>query len=111
MSDQEQLRSKLSEIGVRYINRTLAELDQLKALSEAAAAGSSEALQELGTLAHRIRGSGAMFGFHAISKSAESLELFAHGNSFTQADVSTMQALVQELTEEVRRAARERGSI
>jgi HPt (histidine-containing phosphotransfer) domain-containing protein len=100
----------LAEIGARYITRTVAELEQLKAFADAAAAGSSEALQELGTLAHRIRGSGAMFGFHAISKSAESLELFAHDRSLTQTDVQTMQSLVNDLIEEVQRAARERGS-
>jgi HPt (histidine-containing phosphotransfer) domain-containing protein len=100
----------LAEIGARYIHRTLAELEQLRALSDAVAAGSSEALQELGTLAHRIRGSGAMFGFHAISKSAESLELLVHSDAFTQADVQTMQTLVNDLVGEVQRTARERGS-
>jgi HPt (histidine-containing phosphotransfer) domain-containing protein len=99
----------LAEIGARYIQRTLAELAQLTALSKAAAAGSGEALQELGTLAHRIRGSGAMFGFHAISKSAESLELLAHSGAFTQADVPTMQTLVNDLVDEVQRTAGERG--
>jgi HPt (histidine-containing phosphotransfer) domain-containing protein len=110
VSDQDQLRSKLSEIGVRYINRTLTEIEQLKVLSESAASGSMDALKELGTLAHRIRGSGAMFGYHSISKSAESIELLANRGSLTEADVSEMRALVDELCEEVRRAARERGS-
>jgi len=110
VSDQEQLRSKLSEIGGRYIHRTLAEIEQLKAFSESAASGSKDALKELGTLAHRIRGSGAMFGFHAISKSAEAIELLANRESLSDADVSTMRALVEELTEEVKRAAKERGS-
>lgn len=110
MSDQEHLRSKLSEIGGRYINRTLAEIEQLKTFSDAAAAGSKGALKELGTLAHRIRGSGAMFGFHAISKSAEALELFANREALSEADLTTMHALVDDLTAEVKRAAQERAS-
>lgn len=110
MTDQDQLRSKLSEIGGRYIRRTLAEIEQLKTFSDDAASGSKDALRELGTLAHRIRGSGAMFGFHAISRSAEAVELFANRESLSPADVSTMRTLVEELTEEVRRAAKERGS-
>jgi len=109
VSDQEQLRSKLSEIGARYINRTLTEIEQLKSFSENAAAGSKDALKELGTLAHRIRGSGAMFGYHAISKSAEAIEILANGGSLTEADVTVMRALVEDLSEEVKRAAKERG--
>jgi HPt (histidine-containing phosphotransfer) domain-containing protein len=111
VSDQEQLRSKLSEIGGRYITRTLAETEQLKALSESAATGSQDALRELGTLAHRIRGSGAMFGYHAISNSAEAVELFANRGSLSDVDVQTMRSLVEELMEEVKRAAKERGSM
>jgi chemotaxis protein histidine kinase CheA len=110
VSDQEQLRSKLSEIGVRYINRTLTEIEQLKAFSDGAAAGSEEALKELGTLAHRIRGSGAMFGYRSISNTAEAIELLANRGSLSEADIATMRVLVDGLTEEVKRAAKERGS-
>jgi HPt (histidine-containing phosphotransfer) domain-containing protein len=109
MSDQEQLRSKLSEIGGRYINRTLGEIEQLKTFSEGAVAGSEEALKELGTLAHRIRGSGAMFGYQEISKSAEAIELLANRGALSEAEQQTMRTLVDELAEEVKRAAKERG--
>jgi HPt (histidine-containing phosphotransfer) domain-containing protein len=109
VSDQEQLRSKLSEIGARYINRTLAELEQLKAFSDGAASGSQEALKDLGTLAHRIRGSGAMFGYHAISNSAEAIELLANRGLQSDADVGEMRRLVDELADEVKRAVKERG--
>ena len=110
MSDQDQLRSKLTEIGGRYITRTLAEIEQLKAFSDSAAMGSEDALRELGTLAHRIRGSGAMFGYHAISKSAEAVELLAN-RPLSDVDVQTMRSLVEELMQEVKRAAKERGLV
>jgi HPt (histidine-containing phosphotransfer) domain-containing protein len=109
VSDQEQLRSKLSEIGLRYISRTLGEIDQLRAFSEAAAKGSTESLRDLGTLAHRIRGSGAMFGYHAISKCAEAIELLANRESLAASEVPTLRALVEELADQVKQAAQERN--
>ena len=77
MSEQDALQEKMAQIGARYLARTLGELPQVRALAAEVAAGSPTALKELGRAAHRIHGSGAMFGFAEVSKRARDVEYIA----------------------------------
>jgi HPt (histidine-containing phosphotransfer) domain-containing protein len=77
MQDDEKLRQQIADIAVRYIKRTESELGQLRESFLAIRAGDAGALQQLGRLAHKIHGSGAMFGFDAISERASEIERLA----------------------------------
>ena len=77
MSDAEKLRQQLQEIGTRFLQRTLRELEPLEELRRRLRAGDRTCLVEIQRLAHRIHGSGAMFGFDAISAHAREIELLA----------------------------------
>ncbi len=71
---QAALGSQLSEIGERYLKRTLSEMSDLGNLLAQAEQGEAAALVGIQQLAHRIHGSGAMFGFDALSDAAGSVE-------------------------------------
>jgi len=74
MSKDEELRTKLADIAVRYLERTSMEVEQLRALVANVASGDKPVLRDIEVLVHRIRGSGAVFGFAEISAAAEALE-------------------------------------
>ena len=74
MDSQEKLRQQMAQIGNRYLVRTLGELEKLKELIGEAVGGSNTVLREVEHLAHKIHGSGAMFGFDAVSDSAGVIE-------------------------------------
>jgi len=71
------LQQKIADIGGRYLLRTSGELARLRELVDQVRAGNSAALKDIAQLAHKIYGSGAMFGFEAISERARELELAA----------------------------------
>jgi HPt (histidine-containing phosphotransfer) domain-containing protein len=73
----DELQQKIADIGGRYIQRTAGELTGLRELIGQARAGSAAALKDIEHLAHKIYGSGAMFGFEAVSERARALELVA----------------------------------
>jgi HPt (histidine-containing phosphotransfer) domain-containing protein len=77
VSDAEKLRQQLQEIGTRFLQRTLREIEPLEELRRRLRAGDRTCLIEIQRLAHRIHGSGAMFGFDAISTHAREIELLA----------------------------------
>jgi len=77
MSNNQELEAKFVAIGVRYLARTAAELTDLRKLIDKVPVGGKPALREIEVLAHRIRGSGAVFGFHEISTAAEVIEMLA----------------------------------
>lgn len=112
MDDSDELQQKLNDIGTRYLQRTLGELVKLRELLAAVRGGAAGAKDQIQQMAHKIRGSGSMFGFDAVSERARELELLAHdastvtsGNDFVQQLESRMSAL----EEQVRSAARQRG--
>lgn len=76
MHDEEQVKQQLAQLGARYMKRTLADLQRIDELL-AQLPGSSAALKELERVAHKIHGSGAMFGFNDVSVQAGELEHFA----------------------------------
>jgi HPt (histidine-containing phosphotransfer) domain-containing protein len=76
-SDEERLRQQMASIGARYLTRTLGELTRIGELASQAQAGSATAMRELQRAAHKIHGSGAMFGFHEVSERARTVEQLA----------------------------------
>ena len=95
MQDDEKLRQQIADIAVRYIKRTQGELGQLRDSLAAIRAGDSDALKQLERLAHKIHGSGAMFGFDAISDRAYEIEKLAGSG---QTDPDTLAKIEQSMT-------------
>jgi HPt (histidine-containing phosphotransfer) domain-containing protein len=81
MSEDDTLQRHIADIGKRYLKRTRTEVELLRAMLQAAKDGSGAALVQLGQMAHRIHGSGAMFGFDAISERAYEIERLARERS------------------------------
>jgi HPt (histidine-containing phosphotransfer) domain-containing protein len=77
MDERDELQQKIADIANRYIQRTAGELTSLRELLEKVRGGSTAALREIEQLAHKIYGSGSMFGFEAVSEQARALELAA----------------------------------
>jgi chemotaxis protein histidine kinase CheA len=105
------VNDKLAEIGSRYVKRTLGEMLELRRLLDAAAAGDAAAFHQIGRLAHRIHGSGAMFGFNVLSDVAGRIEHRvddATGPNF-QKSLDSVRMDVDELEKQVRAAAAKRG--
>jgi chemotaxis protein histidine kinase CheA len=77
VNEEEKLRQQMASIGSRYLTRTLGELRRIADLHSQAEAGTPTAMKELEHAAHKIHGSGAMFGFHDVSDRARDVELIA----------------------------------
>ncbi len=100
MNQGDELQRQIADIGTRYLKRTLGELEQLRALLAQARAGSRESLRELSRMAHKINGSGAMFGFDSVSERAYEIERLAI--SETPA-IEDLEAHLAALEDEVRK--------
>jgi chemotaxis protein histidine kinase CheA len=98
MDDAQQIREKLQSLGDRYLRRTYGELDQLEAAVADLRGGSPGALKEIERMMHKIRGSGAMFGFAEISDCAGRGEMLCVSSS---TDISVTDELA-ECTEQLR---------
>jgi HPt (histidine-containing phosphotransfer) domain-containing protein len=77
LDDRDQLQQKIADIGRRYIQRTAGEIAGLRDLIAKVRGGDAAALKDIEHLAHKIYGSGAMFGFEPVSEQARELELAA----------------------------------
>ena len=77
MSDEERLKQQMAQIGTRYLGRTLGEMQRMRELLQSALNGSPALLKDLEHLAHKIHGSGAMFGFELVSDQAAQVEHLA----------------------------------
>jgi HPt (histidine-containing phosphotransfer) domain-containing protein len=77
MNDQERLKQQMAQIGVRYLSRTLGEMHRMEELVREVLNGSPAMLKDLEQLAHKIHGSGAMFGFELLSDHAGEIEHLA----------------------------------
>jgi HPt (histidine-containing phosphotransfer) domain-containing protein len=77
VDERDELQQKISDIGSRYIQRTAGELAGLRELIAKVRAGNTAAVKDIEHLAHKIYGSGSMFGFEAVSEEARELELIA----------------------------------
>jgi hypothetical protein len=81
MNDQEEMRRKMAAIGARYLARTETEILDLQKMIEQLAVASPSTrngiLKEIEVLSHRIRGSGAVFGYAQLSDAAGVIEMLA----------------------------------
>lgn len=68
------LESQLQQIGNRFLERLLPEFPAMAAKLVACQAGNEQDLADVEMFAHRIQGSGAVFGFTALSEQARILE-------------------------------------
>ena len=121
VNDRDKLKQQLDSIGTRYITRTLGEMDRLKEISQQALnGGAAAAFKDVEHLAHKIHGSGAMFGFDRLSQCAGEVEhiagFLAKGEGPDEYKTLSPETLCEKLREGVARldesaraAARERG--
>ena len=109
MDEREELQQKIADIAGRYIQRTAGELTGLRELIARVRAGDTAALKDIQQLAHKIYGSGSMFGFEAVSEQARELELVAKDTADPQM-VERLQVRADALEEQVQAAIRARGA-
>lgn len=117
MDDQDGLQQKIADIGNRYLRRTLGELEKLRELVAAVHGGDAGARLKIQHMAHKIQGSGSMFGFDDVSERARDLEQLAmewseqSGGQALPDDqlLEQLEARTSALEEQVRSAARQRG--
>jgi HPt (histidine-containing phosphotransfer) domain-containing protein len=77
MSDNNNLSLRTSELARKYLERTSAEVDELRQLIAQVPRGDEHTYRNIEILVHRIRGSGALFGFELISDAALGIESLA----------------------------------
>jgi hypothetical protein len=77
MNTPQDLQVRMIELGRKYLERTAGELDELGKMIDEVPRGDASAYKNVEVLVHRIRGSGAMFGFNLISDAAFGIEMLA----------------------------------
>ena len=105
------VNDRLVELGVRYLQRTASELPLLREWLGNFTNDPVHALKEIEVISHRIRGSGAMFGFAELSDAAGEVEMLAADNAArhagTQAElVAQLQLRIETLNAAVQDAQR-----
>jgi HPt (histidine-containing phosphotransfer) domain-containing protein len=106
---REHLQRQMAEIGNRYLRRTIGELARLREIVARLGEGAQDLYEELEHLAHRIRGSGAMFGFDALSEQAGLVEKIASERTLDPPRLQELQQQIATLEQMVLEAARSRG--
>lgn len=109
MDERDELQQKIADIANRYIQRTAGELAGLRELLEKVRGGNAAAVKDIEHLAHKIYGSGSMFGFDAVSEQARSLELTAKDLADPQL-LSKLEQYAAGLEQQVQAAVRARGT-
>jgi len=114
MQDQEQLKQRLTEIGGRFLRRTVSEMQRLRELATAVSEADAAGVTEIAQTAHRIHGGGGMFGFHSISEAAHQLEVAAREwmdpDSHERSDLAQrMEKLLADLEQAVQRTAQQQN--
>lgn len=112
MDEKDKLQQQMAEIGNRYLRRTLGELPRLHELVGqllAASPADPAGIEEIEQMVHKIHGSGAMFGFDALSERARDVEMQAASRACDEASLRKLEAGLAALDKEVRAAARVRG--
>jgi HPt (histidine-containing phosphotransfer) domain-containing protein len=71
------VRQQVTELGEKFLRRTQAEAVVLRELTDRTQEGDSSGLPELARMAHKIHGSGAMFGFPTVSEYGSEIEHLA----------------------------------
>ena len=109
MDERDELQQKIADIAGRYIQRTAGELGGLRELIVKVQAGNTAAAKEIEQLAHKIYGSGSMFGFEAVSEQARELELASREPVDVQM-IEKVQRHADALEAKVQAAIRARGA-
>jgi DNA-binding response OmpR family regulator len=79
VADDSGLHQEVRKLGDRFLQRTREEAVRLRNLIELVHQGDMVQIEELKSLAHRIRGSGSTFGFVAVSECARDIERAVDG--------------------------------
>jgi HPt (histidine-containing phosphotransfer) domain-containing protein len=79
MNQPTELTLRAPDISRRFLTRTSGEVEQARVLLTQYLVNPKDNLSSLHKLAHKIRGSGALFGFEALSHCAHSMEKLAAG--------------------------------
>lgn len=77
MHDEDGLKSDVAALSGRYLMRTLGDVERLKGWVLEFETGSPGSLKEIERMAHKIHGSGAIFGFATMSEPAGEIEHIA----------------------------------
>jgi HPt (histidine-containing phosphotransfer) domain-containing protein len=77
--DKDSLRPLVAELGAKFLERTRGEAVVLRELLERAHLGGPTVMDQLEHLAHRIHGTGATFGFAAVSECGAEIERLVEG--------------------------------
>jgi HPt (histidine-containing phosphotransfer) domain-containing protein len=94
-SGEAELREQVKALGEKFLLRTSEQITTLRAYVASLRSGDRNVLAGMQELAHKIHGSGAMFGFAALSDRAGEIErLIAAG---AHATPDRLAALVEEL--------------
>ena len=110
MQDDEKLRQQIADIAVRYIRRTQGELVQLREMLAAIRAGDVDAQKQLERLAHKIHGSGAMFGFDTISERAHEIERLSGSRQSDSETLTKIEQALLGLEAEVANVGKQQGN-
>jgi chemotaxis protein histidine kinase CheA len=107
--DKDPLRPLIAELGAKFLERTRGEALVLRELLERAHLGDSTVIDQLEHLAHRINGTGATFGFAAVSECAAEIEHLVEGLKArdVSADATIEPQCLQNLMQCTRRLAQE----
>jgi HPt (histidine-containing phosphotransfer) domain-containing protein len=71
---ERQLREQVAALGVKFLLRTQEQTVSLRELLASLSHGDESVLTRMQELAHKIHGSGAMFGFEELSRFAGEIE-------------------------------------
>jgi len=97
-SGEDELREQVKALGERFLLRTADQIAILRAYVASLRGGDRDVLVGMQELAHKIHGSGAMFGFAALSDWAGEIErLIAAEPGATHGTPDRLAALVEEL--------------
>jgi chemotaxis protein histidine kinase CheA len=108
MDTAQQIQEKMRSLGERYLRRTYSEVSQLETCLTQMRSGSREAIKEMERLMHKIRGSGAMFGFAELSDCAGDAELLCVAHPNDPAIATQLETHVNRLRARLHEAARSR---
>lgn len=97
--DETYLRTQLGTLGEKFLQRTSDQLLIMREQLAAVAAGDAGALQLIQELAHKIHGSGAMFGFPLLSECGGELERVSAEARPDSEAAQQLQVLLERLTE------------
>jgi HPt (histidine-containing phosphotransfer) domain-containing protein len=108
VDERDELQQKIADIAGRYIQRTAGEIAGLRDMIARVRAGDTSAVKDVELLAHKIYGSGSMFGFEAVSEQARALELAAKDVT-DPSMIDKLQQHADGLERQVQAALRARG--